>query len=280
MGESLGIAMIRADVPELTRKMLLGHYVSDELADGLDRHYIYAQEGLDEQAFMAELAVDEALDAIAHDRKRAQRVAAFALLPFFALLIVHGIANEVPLFHASLAGFLAALPGIATLPRMRRLAFREATLEYAEYYFLFPLFLSITLLTSAGFFDAMQTLVVRSIDRLGHSHVAFVQFLGSTVLSAILDNNIVADFASRGLYGLGVHVIKVFAMAQISGYALGGCWTHIGCAQSVVAYAFIQRDIDEGYTPVRWIKDMTPMILQTIVLMAVIIYVEGALLLP
>ena len=38
-GESLGLAMIRADVPEPTRRALLGHYVSEELADGLDRHY-------------------------------------------------------------------------------------------------------------------------------------------------------------------------------------------------------------------------------------------------
>src|SRR5207253_3298465 len=88
-GESLGIAMIRADVPEMLRKILLGHFVTDELADGLDRYYIYAQEGLDEQAFMAELAVDESLAAIAYDRKWAQRIAAFALLPFFALLIIH-----------------------------------------------------------------------------------------------------------------------------------------------------------------------------------------------
>jgi hypothetical protein len=46
----------------------------------------------------------------------------------------------------------------------------------------------------------------------------------------------------------------------------------------VVAYAFIQRDVDEHYTPVRWIKEMTPVILQTMVLMGVIIYAEGALL--
>ena len=278
MGESLGIAMIRADVPELTRKILLGHFVTDELADGLDRHYIYAQEGLDEQAFMAELAVDEALAAIAQDRRRAQKVAAFALVPFFALLLVHGVFNQVPLFLASFAGFLAALPGIVKLPRTRGLAFREAHVEYAEYYFLFPLFLSITLLTSAGFFDLMQTLVVSGIAVLGHSHVAFAQFLGSTVLSAILDNNIVADFASRGLHGLGPAVLKFFAMAQISGYALGGCWTHIGCAQSVVAYAYIQRDVDERYTPIRWIREMTPVIVQTMVLMGAIIYIEGALL--
>ena len=67
-------------------------------------------------------------------------------------------------------------------------------------------------------------------------------------------------------------------MAQIAGYALGGCWTHIGCAQSVVAYAFIQRDVDEHYTPVQWIREMTPVILQTMALMAVIIYAQGALL--
>ena len=278
-GESLGVAMIRADVPELTRKILLGHYVTDELADGLDRHYIYAQEGLDEQAFMAELAVDEALASTAYDRKWAQRIAAFALLPFFALLVVHGLVNDVPLFLASFAGFGAALPGIFKLSRTRRLALHEAHLEYAEYYFLFPLFLSVTLLTSAGFFDIMQTLVVRGIDVLGHSHVAFAQFLGSTFLSAILDNNIVADFASRGLHGLGIHTLKFFAMAQIAGYALGGCWTHIGCAQSVVAYAFIQRDVDEHYTPIRWIREMTPVIVQTMVLMAAIIYLEGAFLL-
>ena len=277
-GESLGIAMIRADVPELTRKMLLGHYVTDELADGLDRHYIYAQEGLDERAMEAELAVDDALAAIAYDRKWAQRIAAFALLPFFALLIIHSLNNDIPLFLSAFAGFGAALPGIVKLPRMRALAFQEARLEYAEYYFLFPLFLSITLLTSAGFFDVMQTLVVRGIDVLGHSHVAFAQFVGSTVLSAILDNNIVADFASRGLHGLGLGVVKFFAMAQIAGYALGGCWTHIGCAQSVVAYAFIQRDVDEHYTPVRWIREMTPVIVQTMVLMALIIYAEGAFL--
>jgi hypothetical protein len=277
-GESLGIALIRADVPELKRKLLLGHYVTDELADGLDRHYIYAQEGLDERAMEAELAVDESLAAISYDRKWAQRIAGFALLPFFVLLIMHGLINDIPLFLASFAGFAAALPGIFKLHRMRGLAFQEARLEFAEYYFLFPLFLSITLLTSAGFFDIMQTLVVRGIDVLGHSHVAFAQFLGSTVLSAILDNNIVADFASRGLHGLSLSVVKFFAMAQIAGYALGGCWTHIGCAQSVVAYAFIQRDVDEHYTPVRWIKEMTPVILQTMVLMATIIYVEGMLL--
>jgi Na+/H+ antiporter NhaD/arsenite permease-like protein len=69
----------------------------------------------------------------------------------------------------------------------------------------------------------------------------------------------------------------LFAMAQIAGYALGGCWTHIGSAQSVVAYAFIRRDIDEDYTPVQWIKEMTPIILQLLLVITLLIYVEGAL---
>ena len=67
-------------------------------------------------------------------------------------------------------------------------------------------------------------------------------------------------------------------MAQIAGYALGGCWTHIGSAQSVVAFAFIQRDIDDRFTPVQWIKEMTPVILQMLVVITVILYLESALL--
>jgi Na+/H+ antiporter NhaD/arsenite permease-like protein len=67
-------------------------------------------------------------------------------------------------------------------------------------------------------------------------------------------------------------------MAQIAGYALGGCWTHIGCAQSVVAYAFIQRDVDERYTPVQWIRDITPVIVKILVLLTALIYLESALL--
>jgi hypothetical protein len=191
---------------------------------------------------------------------------------------VHGFNHNIPLFLASFAGFAAALPAIWSIPKMRGLALREAKLEYAEYYFLFPLFLSITLLTSSGFFDAMQGIIHSGIEVLGHAHVAFAQFLGATFLSAILDNNIVADFASRGLHGLDVRVLQFFAMAQISGYALGGCWTHIGCAQSVVAYAFIQRDVDAQYTPVQWIKEMTPVITQILVLMGVLIYAESFIL--
>ena len=63
----------------------------------------------------------------------------------------------------------------------------------------------------------IQTLVHKGIDTMGQAHVAFAQFLGCTFLSAILDNNIVADFASRGLHGLSPSVLHLFAMAQIWG---------------------------------------------------------------
>ncbi len=137
--------MIEEDVPEPTRRLLLGHFVAEELADGLDRHYVLDVAGEYEAALQAEQAVDEVLAVMAGVRLRAQKLGAFALVPFVALLILHGLDHDVPLFLASFAGFFAALPAIAGIPKMRGLALREARHEYAEYYFLFPLFLSITL---------------------------------------------------------------------------------------------------------------------------------------
>ena len=185
----------------------------------------------------------------------------------------------MPLFLASFAGFAVAMAGIARIPKMRALAMREARREYAEYYFLFPLFLSITLLTQARFFESVEGLLRQGLDTLGVFPVAWAQFLSSTFLSAILDNNVVADFASRALTNLDLSTLHLFAMAQIAGYALGGCWTHIGCAQSVVAYSFIQRDIDEQYTPIHWIREMTPIILEMLVLISILIYAESQFLL-
>jgi Na+/H+ antiporter NhaD/arsenite permease-like protein len=277
-GETLGVALVRENVGEAMRKRLLGHFVSEELAEALDRHYVLDAAGDHHGASEAEHVVDEAIAASAKRRRRAQKVGAFALVPFVALLIAHGIDHDVPLFLASFAGFLVALLGIITIPKMRALALRDAWHEYAEYYFLFPLFLSITLLTKAGFFDALQALIHQGVAALGHGHVAFAQFIGCTFLSAILDNNVVADFASRALLGLEITILHLFAMAQIAGYALGGCWTHIGSAQSVVAFAFIRREVDEGYTPLRWIKEITPIILALLALLTALIYVESALL--
>jgi hypothetical protein len=276
-GESLGLSLIKSNVPEHTRKKLLGHFVNEELANSLDAHYVYDAAGKYEAAVIAEKQVDTALAMLAHVRKRAQRTGGLAIIPFVAMLILHGIYHEVPLFLASFAGFFFALISVWPIPKMRALAMRQAWHEYSEYYFLFPLFFSITLLTSAGFFNQMQSLIHRGMETLGQSHVAALQFLGSTFLSAILDNNVVADFASRALADLDVTVLKLFAMAQIAGYALGGCWTHIGCAQSVVAYAFIQRDVDARYTPIQWIKDMTPVITQILVMILILIYLQNIL---
>jgi hypothetical protein len=277
-GETLGLALVHENIPPETRRMLLGHFVAEELADGLDRHYVLDAAGRYEDAFQAEQAVDEVLGQMAHLRRRAQLIGGLALVPFVLMLIVHGINHDVPLFLASFACVAAALPAVARIPRMRALAFREARLECAEYVFLFPLFLSISLLTSAGFFEGMQELVESGIVLLGASHVAWIQFLGSALLSAILDNNVVADFASRGLEGLDLELLRLFAMAQIAGYAIGGCWTHIGCAQSVVAYAFVKRNLDKQYTPMRWIADMTPVIVMILAVMSVIVYIESAIL--
>ena len=277
-GRTLGLALVDEKVPADVRRLILGHYVSEQLADGLDRHYVADAAADYTAAVELEQAVNEVLASMARRRRRAQRIGALALVPFVLFLIGHGVYHQVPLFLASFAGFFAALPALAGLPQMRALALREARVEYAEYYFLFPLFLSVTLLTSAGFFEGMRDLIAAGVTSLGHSHVAVIQFLGSTLLSAILDNNVVADFASRALHDFDITVVRLFAMAQIAGYALGGCWTHVGCAQSVVAYAFIQRDIDAAYTPWQWVVEMTPVILQILFAMTAVIYVESVLL--
>jgi hypothetical protein len=255
----------------------LGLFVSEDLAEALDRHYQLQVAGDHEGALRAEETIDAALAASADARRHAQKIGALALLPFIALLVLHGMHHEMPLFLASFAAFAVAVLGIAGISKMRALAVHEAKMEFAEYYFLFPLFLSITLLTNAGFFDQMQALIHRGINLLGKSHVAFTQFLGCTFLSAILDNNVVADFASRALHDLDLSTLFLFAMAQIAGYALGGCWTHIGCAQSVVAYAFIQRDVDQRYTPLEWIKEMTPIMVEMLIVIGILVYAESAL---
>jgi di/tricarboxylate transporter len=277
-GESLGIALVRSNVPEATRKKLLGHFVSEELASSLDRHYLFDAAGDEGNALKMEKDVDETLLALAPRRRFAQKIASLALVPFIALLILHGIDHDVPLFFASFAGFFVAVLGIVKIPKMRNLAIREARHEFAEYYFLLPLFLSITLLTEAGFFDPMRTLIVDGVALIGPINMALAQFFGTTVLSAILDNNVVADFASRALEDLDRSTMYLFALAQIAGYAIGGCWTNIGSAQSVVAFAFIKRNVDEHYTPVQWIKEMTPVILQILVVLTLLIYAQGVLL--
>ena len=64
-GTSLGRALVEADLPWETRELLLGHYVTEELAASLDRHYVLDSMGDDEGAMRAEQWVDDTLAASA-----------------------------------------------------------------------------------------------------------------------------------------------------------------------------------------------------------------------
>jgi Na+/H+ antiporter NhaD/arsenite permease-like protein len=274
-GEPFGEALIHEDVSPPVRRKLLGHFVSEELAEALEEHYQRLIDERDAPRNGSEAKIREAILGISHQRRRAQWIGSVAFIPFIGLLVFHGFHEESPLFFTSAAGFAAAFFAIARIPKMRALMFREATLEYREYLFLFPLFISINLLQKTGFFEVLSRLLEQGITHLGISHVAYIQYWGACLLSAILDNNIVADFASKALHGLARGTVHLFSMAQIAGYAVGGCWTHIGCAQSVVAFAFIRKEISPRYTPVEWMKSMTVVILEMSAYVTVFVYLVG-----
>ena len=252
--------------------------MSHDLSDILDAHYRLLTKGKDNEVQDHVRKILATLAETKLKRVRAQWIGGMSFIPFVGLLIWHGINPSIPLFWSSFVGFAISIYGIASFSKMTRLALREAFQEYKEYLFLFPLFLSMTLLQKSGFFGGMSALLRHGIEKLGTSIIALFQFTGACFLSALLDNNVVADFASRALRGLQVGTLHLFSMAQIAGYAAGGCWTHIGSAQSVVAYAFIHKEIDEHYTPVQWIKAMTPVIVEIFILMFVIICGESILL--
>jgi len=67
-------------------------------------------------------------------------------------------------------------------------------------------------------------------------------------------------------------------MAQIAGYAVGGCWTHIGCAQSVVAYGVYPEGNQSALYALQWMKSMTIVILEMSAFLTLVIYLEGWLL--
>lgn len=277
-GVPLGEALVNEQVPRDTRLALIGGFVSKELAVTLDDYYVHVYGFNDHMADESAKHLHRALHGVRGQRRLAQRIGALSFVPFVGLLVAHAFDHRIPLFAASFAGFAAAFLGIAVLPKTRTLALRDARNEFKEYLFLLPLFLSITLLQKTGLFEQLAQLLQTGIEAIGATQVAWAQFGFATVLSALLDNNVVADFASRALQGLDVGFLHFFALAQIAGYALGGCWTHIGSAQSVVAYAYIQREINPRYTPFQWIKAMTPVVLQITVFMTALIYIEGLLL--
>ncbi|MCX8073881.1 MAG: hypothetical protein N3C12_15790 [Candidatus Binatia bacterium] len=277
-GVPLGLALVVEKVPEEVRHRLLGAFLEEELARALDDHYRHAAAGDRAAAREAEIPVRQLLMKTRRRRVHTQRIGMLAFVPFVALLVAHALNHQFRLFYASFAGFAVAIAGIWHLPRMRRLALREAWHEYREYLFLLPLFFSITLMQAAGFFEHLEALLRHGIATLGEAHVAWIQFFAATVLSALLDNNVVADFAAHALHQLEVQLVRFFAMAQIAGYALGGCWTHIGCAQSVVAFAFLRNDVDPTFTPMQWIRAITKLLLALFVLLSLAIYARAALL--
>lgn len=265
-GEPLGKAMVAEKVASAARRQMLGEFVSENLAEVLDEHYADST---------TEKKLSNALENARKKRIRAQMIGGLSFIPFIGLLIAHAINHDVPLFWASFAGFGVAVFGIISISKMRNLALHEGLHEYREYLFLFPLFLSITMLQKSGFFTQIEALIHSGIENLGVIAVALLQYIGALSLSALLDNNVVADFAGRALLGLDVTLIHLFAMAQIAGYAAGGCWTHIGSAQSVVAYSFIKREINNRYTPFQWIKAMTPIVVEISIWMIAVIYIES-----
>lgn len=67
----------------------------------------------------------------------------------------------------------------------------------------------------------------------------------------------------------------LFAAAQIAGYATGGSLTHIGSAQSVVAFAYILRYVDPQFTPANWIRAMWKIVLALTIALTVMIYLTA-----
>lgn len=267
-GHSLGEAMVALGVAQPLRVKLLGILTHEEVAPVLDEHFVRQAE-----AGRAPLAAEVA-DLIEREearRRRVQRQAILSLVLFAGLLLAHALDHRVPLAAGPFAGAGLLFLSLRQHGRTAELAWRKAWHEFGDFVFLVPLFISVTLITHTGFFEILQTLLVQAIQSYGPTPVALAQLYGCTVLSAMLDNNVVADFASRALLDLDVTLTRLFAMAQIAGYALGGCWTHIGSAQSVVAYSFIRRDIDPDYQPLQWIRDITGLVLQLLLVLSLLV---------
>ena len=272
-GEALGLALVHAGVAQPLRKLLLGRFIDTSLADALDRHYVLESQHLSPGLDEGEVVIARALAALDKRRIAARRTGLLAALPFGVLLVLHALNHNLPVFLAAFAGFAVALAAIWNLPEMRAAALRAGWLEFSEYLFLLPLFFSISLLTRSGFFGQFQQLIEIGSRTMGPASMALAQFFGSSVLSALLDNNVVADFAARAIQGLPTALILLFSMSQIAGYALGGCWTHIGSAQSVVAYAFIRRDLDPRFGPLQYVRAVSPLLAMMAVVLTLYICV-------
>ncbi len=259
------IREMESDINKKSAAPFIEAYLGREYVEPVSAHYR-------DPALSGE--IHRLLDAVRIERKIAQKWGMLAFLPFIGLLLWHATDHDVPLFYSSFVAFSCAFWGIASHPKMRSLALHEAAEEYKEYLFLFPLFLSITMLTAIGFFDQMKEIIEEAVLRIGRGHVAVIQFVGTNILSAMLDNNVVADFASRAIDGMPD--MFLFAAAQIAGYTVGGSLTHIGSAQSVVAFAYILRHVDPNFTPWDWIRAMWKLCLVMSIALIAVIYMMAA----
>jgi Na+/H+ antiporter NhaD/arsenite permease-like protein len=272
-------AMFRAEVDEATIHSFITDYMDKEFVAPVSAYYQHRHKRDQPEELEKEVLEEDVIERLLEDVRLQKRAAQFwarlAFIPFIGLLIWHARNHDVPLFIASMAGFMFAFVGIFPYAKTRRLALHDATHEYREYLFLFPLFLSITMLTAVGFFDQLKALIEHGVATLGHAHVAVIQFISTGILSALLDNNVVADFASRAIDGME-HMF-LFAAGQVAGYAAGGSLTHIGSAQSVVAFAYILRYIDPTFTPLGWVRAMWKLVLTITVALTIALYITAAL---
>lgn len=270
-------AMVRAKVDRKTLHAFIKGYLDEEFVEPVVSYYRHRRRHAlpeeREQEMIEAGVIERLLENTRLQRSATQKWAKLAFLVFIGLLFWHARDHDVPLFLSSMAGFAVALIGISPYRKMRRLAFHEGAHEYREYLFLFPLFLFISMLTAVGFFDQLRSAIIAGVETIGEAHVAAIQFLGTGVLSAILDNNVVADFASRAIEGMPQ--MFLFAAAQIAGYATGGSLTHIGSAQSVVAFAYILRYVDPQFTPANWIRAMWKIVLALTIALTVMIYLTA-----
>ncbi len=276
------LAMIRSGVDEQTIRSFITDYLGEQFAAPTIAYYRRrskkGEPGEIEQETIEADTIERLLGDVQVQRKATQTWGKLAFVPFIVLLIWHAKDHSLPLFISSFAGFAFALFGILSHTKMRKLAIHEAKHEYSEYLFLFPLFLSITMLTAVNFFDQLSAAIEQGVALIGPAHVAVAQYWGSGILSAILDNNVVADFASRAINGMPD--MFLFAAAQIAGYATGGSLTHIGSAQSVVAFAYIIRYVDPQFTPLAWMKAMWKMVLSITIALTIMIYIISFLIGP
>lgn len=272
-------SMVRAGVDQKTVHAFIEEFLGEEFVAPVRAYYTHRKKrGVPEEkeeALREATVIEQLLADTRVQRSAAQTWGKLAFIPFLALLFWHARNHDVPLFISSMAAFAFALLGILAHTKMRKLALEEGIHEYKEYLFLFPLFLSITMLTAVGFFDQLKAVIEQGVEQMGHAHVAVIQYVGSGLLSAILDNNVVADFASRAIHGMPD--VFLFAAAQIAGYAAGGSLTHIGSAQSVVAFAYILRYVDPSFTPLGWIKAMWRLILAISIALIGVLYIKAFL---